>query len=338
MRTDDFDYVLPPELIAQAPLPRGESRLMVLQRRSGAIALRRFADLPEYLFPGDVAVFNDTRVTARRLAARREDGRPVEVLLIAPEGDADWAALVRPGRRARSGDTLVLPIAGGQALGACVVGIRSDGARVLRLADAGARDRLAGAGAAPLPPYIHTRLEDEERYQTVYASAGGSAAAPTAGLHFTPEMLEELRARGVRTAFVTLHVGVDTFRPVRTERVEDHAMHGEWHTVPEATARAVNAAEGRIVAIGTTVARALEAAADEDGTVRPVTGVTRLFITPGYRFRAVDVLLTNLHLPRSSLLMLVSALGGREQVAACYQAAIEARFRFYSFGDAMLVA
>lgn len=337
MRTDDFDYRLPEELIAQIPLPRGQSRLLVLHRDTGQIELRRFLDLPEYLKPGDVLVLNDTRVTARRLMAVRESGQPVELLLLRPRGETEWEALVRPGRQLRPGACLRFTLRDGTEGSAAVLATTPEGGRVLCFQSREMRDRLAHEGVVPLPPYIHTTLEDEERYQTVYARPGGSAAAPTAGLHFTPEMLDSLRAEGIRIVSLTLHVGVDTFRPVRSEVVEAHVMHGEWFDLSSETAEAIHTAAGRVIAVGTTVVRALESAAVGPRHVVPGTRETRLFITPGYRFQVVEGMLTNFHLPKSTLLMLVCAFAGRERVLDAYHTAIEARFRFYSFGDAMLI-
>ncbi len=336
MRTDEFDYALPPELIAQTPVPRGESRLLVLHKGSGAIEHRTFRDLLEYIGPSDTLVLNDTRVTARRLWARRESGQPAEVLLMRPTGEDGWEALVRPGKRVRVGGRLTLETGGGP-VEAEIAGATAYGGRILRFQDAETRDRLAEMGTAPLPPYIHEALQDEERYQTIYAAHGGSAAAPTAGLHFDAETLEAVERAGARIAKVTLHVGVDTFRPVKSDTVEAHEMHGESYTIPPETAEAVQSRTGRVIAVGTTVVRALESAATEDGTVRQASAETRLFITPGYRFRVVDGLLTNFHLPRSTLLMLVSAFAGREHVLTAYRAAVEERYQFYSFGDAMLI-
>lgn len=337
MRTDDFNYELPPELIAQVPRERGASRLLVLDRQSGAIGMQQFADLPGFLKPGDLVVLNDTRVTARRILTTRSNGHPLEILLLAPRGDLEWEALARPARPLHPGVEIELPTANGATCCAQIVDVTDEGGRVLRFASQQERDSMAHAGTVPLPPYIHTPLKNEERYQTVYAGPGGSAAAPTAGLHFTEAMLDTLRAEGIETATVTLHVGVDTFRPVKTETVEEHQMHGEWYTIPPATAHAVANATGRVVAIGTTVVRALESAARSPRNLRVGANVTRLFITPGFQYQVVDGLLTNFHLPKSTLLMLVSALAGREHVLAAYRRAVDERMLFYSFGDAMLI-
>jgi S-adenosylmethionine:tRNA ribosyltransferase-isomerase len=350
MRTDLFDYDLPPERIAQTPLPRGDSRLLVLHLADGRIEHRRFADLPEYLRANDTLVLNDTRVSARRLEAVREGGQPAEILLLHRTGERGWEALVRPGRALRPGKTLILsdPQTSQQVV-AQVTASTPEGGRILEFTDTATRDRLIHWGVTPLPPYIHTPLpsHQEERYQTVYAAQEGSAAAPTAGLHFTPEMLAQLQASQVEIAYVTLHVGVGTFRPVRTEEVEAHEMHGEILRLPAETAQQVNRSTGRIIAVGTTSVRALETAAQKaeqeapQGAsaprVIPFAGETRLFLTPGCRFRVVEGLITNFHLPRSTLLMLVCAFAGYEATMRAYQAAIEGQYRFFSFGDAMLI-
>jgi S-adenosylmethionine:tRNA ribosyltransferase-isomerase len=339
-----FDYELPPELIAQEPAePRDSSRLLVLDRGRGALEDRRFADLPELLRQGDCLVANRSRVIpARLLGVRADGGAPVELLLLRPVGAERWEALVRPGRRCRVGARLEL--AGGAAR-ALVVGEGSPGTRVVALeAPWPARELLERHGLPPLPPYIARhdapKPEDRERYQTVYARDDGSVAAPTAGLHFTPELLARLEGRGVAVHYLTLHVGPGTFRPLRGERVEEHRMDAEAVDIPEATARAVEQAkhEGRrVIAVGTTTTRALEWAAGDDGRVRAGTGEADLFIRPGHRFRIVDALVTNFHLPRSSLLVLVSGFAGRDVVLRAYRHAVAARYRFYSYGDAMLI-
>lgn len=337
MRTDLFDYDLPPELIAQEPSLRGESRLLVLDRAARAVSVGAFADLAGLLRPGDVLVVNDTRVSARRVFGEIEGGAPMEALLLAPRGACEWTAMVRPGRKLRPGARLTLALADGSAAAAAITGTLDGGLRVLEFESAAVRDRMASEGTVPLPPYIHRRLDDEERYQTVFAGPPGSAAAPTAGLHFPPGALDALRSAGVAVATITLHVGIDTFRPVREETLDRHVMHGEWFTVPEETARAVRGASGRVVAVGTTAVRALESAARGPRDLSVGQGVTHLFITPGYRFQVVDAILTNFHLPKSTLLMLISAFAGREAVMDAYRQAVEARMRFYSFGDAMLI-
>ncbi len=366
MKVSDFDYDLPPELIAQHPVePRDASRLLVLDRATGEIAHRRFRDLPDLLHPGDVLVANDTRVIPARLFARKPTGGRVEILLLGAAEGETWRALVG-GRNVGVGLSLtLLDHTGAETdITAEVTAAGDDAGRVLRFSRPAAT-WLEGLGYPPLPPYIHETLSDPERYQTIYARPAGSAAAPTAGLHFTPDLLLALRARGVLFETVTLHVGLDTFKPVTAEEVTDHVIHSEWAGLTAEAARRINEAAlagGRIVAVGTTTARVLETAAlrsagisgplrtisarDAGGETtnicpwRPVAafeGATDLFIHPGYRFRAVDALITNFHLPRSSLLMLVSALAGREAVLAAYRAAVAEEYRFYSFGDAMLI-
>ena len=345
MEVQRFDYLLPQELIAQSPAePRDSSRLLVLHRESGRMEHRIFRDVVEYARAGDVLVLNDTRVRRARLRGRRlPGGGRVEVLLLHPEPGrpaATWRALVRPGRKVLPGQ--VLELAQGELL-ARVLARTGEGGRLLQLESPTGRpveQILQQRGELPLPPYIRRPPSDPERYQTVYARVEGSAAAPTAGLHFTPALLEELKRRGVTLTFVTLHVGAGTFRPVRVQHVEEHRMHPEYYTLPAETARAVEQARargGRVWAVGTTVVRALESAAAPDGSVRAGSGWTELFIYPGYVFRVVDVLVTNFHLPRSTLLMLVCAFGGTERVLAAYRTAVEMKYRFYSFGDAMLI-
>lgn len=342
MRTELFDYELPPGLIAQSPLERRDaSRLLVLERRSGGIEHRAFSDLPSYLVPGDVLVLNRSRVRRARLACTLPGGGRAEVLLLRPldEGLKRWEALGRPSRRLRPGtrvtvqpgrlDCRVLENLGGGEL------------RVELLFPEGADPEglIEELGRVPLPPYIKGEIADAERYQTVYASATGSVAAPTAGLHFTPDTLAGIRKRGVGECFVELRIGLDTFRPVREEEVEDHPMHSEEVEVGEEACQAVNAAReagGRVAAVGTTVVRALESAWS-DRALRPLRGSTELFVYPGYEFVCTDVMLTNFHLPRSTLLMLVCAFGGTEAVLGAYREAVRERYRFYSFGDAMLI-
>jgi S-adenosylmethionine:tRNA ribosyltransferase-isomerase len=339
-----FDYELPSELIAQEPAePRDASRLLVLDRAAGTWADRRFADLPEMLRPGDCLVANRSRVIpARLLGTAVEGGGAVELLLLRPVGGERWEAMVRPGRRCRVG--VAVDLAGGAAR-ARVVGEGSEGTRVVAIeAPWPVRELMERHGLPPLPPYIGRhdapKPEDRERYQTVYAREDGSVAAPTAGLHFTPELLARLAGHGVPVHYLTLHVGPGTFRPIRAGRVEDHRLEAEPIDIPEATAEAVERArrEGRrVVAVGTTTTRALEWAAGEDGRVRAGTGPADLFIRPGHRFRVVDALVTNFHLPRSSLLVLVSAFAGRDSILAAYRHAMAGRYRFYSYGDAMLI-
>jgi S-adenosylmethionine:tRNA ribosyltransferase-isomerase len=348
VKTAEFDYDLPPDLIAQTPVePRDTSRLMAVNRRTGEIAHRRFYDLPDFLRPGDLLIHNESRVIPARLFARKPTGGRVEILLLRQRADDAWETLLR-GRRIRAGLRLTL-LNGpeGQPTGAEaeVIEVGERGMRVLTF-DRPVLPLAEQVGVTPLPPYIHTPLEDADgrllsaRYQTVYARVSGSAAAPTAGLHFTPELLHRLQEMGIQSAFVTLHIGLDTFRPVSEERVEDHRMHTEHcRLAPEVTEQ-VNQAKlegNRVIAVGTTSVRVLETAAAKTQSVLPFEGATGLFIYPGYQFRAVDALITNFHLPRSTLLMLVAAFAGKELLDRAYAEAIRERYRFYSFGDAMLV-
>lgn len=336
----DYDFELPPELIAQEPAKRrDEARLLVLFRSTGCLEHRLFRDLVDYLLPGDVLVLNETRVIPARLRAKKAgNGGEVEVFLLRQLEGECWEALVRPGRRAKPGTRLVL----GGGLAECVVGERTEsgGRRVYFSSPLPVSELMTRLGEVPLPPYIKKYPQDPERYQTVYARREGSVAAPTAGLHFTPELLERIEKSGVKIARILLHVGLGTFRPVRVEDITRHHMHAEYYEVSPEAAEVINAARaggGRVVAVGTTSVRCLEAAAGEDGRVKPGAGWTDLFIYPGYRFRAVDALITNFHLPRSTLLMLVSAFAGREKILAAYRVAVEKRYRFFSFGDAMLI-
>ncbi len=341
MKTAAFDYHLPPELIAQTPVePRDASRLMVVERDGGRILHHRFRDLPKFLRTGDLLVHNESRVIPARLFARKETSGKAEVLLLRRRTDDTWETLVR-GKRVRTGTRLLLLDGpdGEPVAQARVVEEGERGLRVLHF-DRAVLPLAERVGVMPLPPYIHVPLTDAERYQTVYAHTPGSAAAPTAGLHFTPRLFRELRERGVNSVFVTLHVGLDTFRPVSEENVEEHRMHTEYCTLPPAVAEEVNRtwqAGGRVVAVGTTSVRVLESAATDFHVVRPFDGATDLFIYPGYRFRVVDALITNFHLPRSTLLMLVSAFAGKELIDRAYAEAVRKRYRFYSFGDAMLL-
>jgi len=349
VKTTEFDYDLPPELIAQAPIElRDTSRLMVVDRRAGEIAHRHFYDLPDYLRPGDLLVHNESRVIPARLFARKPTGGKVEILLLRSRAGDTWETLVR-GKRVRVGLRLTLldgPEGVPTGAEAEVVEEGERGMRVLAF-DRPVLPLAEQVGVTPLPPYIHTPLAEAARYQTVYARAPGSAAAPTAGLHFTPELLHQLREMGVRSTFITLHIGLDTFRPVSEERIEDHRMHTEYCWLRPEVAEQVNQArlEGRrVVAVGTTSVRVLEAAASKSQIpnpksqfVQPFEGATDLFIYPGYEFRVVDVLITNFHLPRSTLLMLVAAFVGKGLLDRAYAEAIQERYRFYSFGDAMLI-
>ncbi len=341
MRTADFDYELPEELIAQTPVePRDHSRLMVIHRKDGTVEHRHFYDIIEYLRPGDALVINETRVIPARLTGIKEGtGVPVEVLLLRRESTTDWEALVRPGRRLKPGTRC--SFGDGLLRAEILENVAGTGGRRVRFHYEGVFEELLDRlGEMPLPPYIHEKLADPERYQTVYAKEEGSAAAPTAGLHFTPELLERIREKGVRVVPVLLHVGLGTFRPVKVEDVESHEMHSEYCQVTPEAAEALNAvrrAGGRIVCVGTTSVRTLETMADEDGVLHPGARETRIFIYPGVPIRAVDALVTNFHLPQSTLLMLVSAFMGREETLRVYREAVAEKYRFFSFGDAMLI-
>jgi len=339
LKTKDFYYDLPEELIAQTPLAdRASSRLMLLDKTTGEIGHSVFSRLPEYLRAGDCLVMNDSRVLPARLIGRRATGGAVEVLLLTDLGDGVWECLTRPGRKTPVGTKLFF---GNGELEGEVVEAVSDGNKRVRFEYSGIfLEVLEKLGRVPLPPYIKEELQDPERYQTVYAKHPGSAAAPTAGLHFTPELLRELEKEGVELCCVTLHVGLGTFRPVKEEEIEGHEMHSEFCCISQETAEKINAAkrEGRrIVSVGTTSCRTLEAVADEKGFVRPFADWVNIFIYPGYRFKCVDALITNFHLPESTLIMLVSALAGREHVLTAYREAVEKRYRFFSFGDAMFI-
>jgi S-adenosylmethionine:tRNA ribosyltransferase-isomerase len=378
VRLELFDYPLPPERIAQSPIePRDASRLLVL-RPDGSREHRQFTDLPEYLNPGDLLVFNDTRVLPARVYGRKATGGRVELLLLQRLQAGLWEALAYPGRRLQEGARIVF---GEGELRGEVVGKRDEGTRVIRFeADGGPEEAdvlLHRLGEVPLPPYIHERLDNPERYQTIYSREEGSAAAPTAGLHFTPRVFEALREKGVAIAYVTLHVGIATFRPVKTETIEEHEMHEEWFTVPEGTARAIAECRGRVVAVGTTTVRCLESwgggvvgrewsvvseekapvggsgrtrlylqpggGKDEGGRMKDETplgggsGKTALYLQPGAEFRVVDAILTNFHMPRSTLLILVSAFAGVDRIRDAYRSALDEGYRFLSFGDAMLI-
>ncbi|MBT9133891.1 MAG: S-adenosylmethionine:tRNA ribosyltransferase-isomerase [Firmicutes bacterium] len=341
MKVSDFDFTLPPELIAQHPLPeRAASRLLVLHKGSGAIDHRQFPDVLRYLNPGDVLVLNDTKVLpARLLGRKRQTGAVIEVVLLKALSPArEWEVLARPGKRLRVGTEVEF---GQGEMSAKVLGDTAAGGKIMRFTVEGdfhaALDRL---GQMPLPPYIKEQLADKERYQTVYSKNLGSAAAPTAGLHFTQALLEEIKGKGIEIVFLTLHIGLGTFRPVQVEEIAEHKMHSEYYEVGPETAAAINRARergNRVVVVGTTPLRTLETIADGTGNVPASSGWTDIFIYPGHRFRAVDGLITNFHLPKSTLIMLVAALAGRENVLNAYQAAILERYRFFSFGDAMLI-
>ncbi len=335
MRLSDFNYTLPQELIAQEPLSeRQKSRLLVVNKSTQVIEHRHFEDILDYLRDDDLIVMNDTRVTAKRLYGRKSTCGLVEALLMKRMAPGLWQAMVKPGRRVQIG--AVLQFDGG--LTAEVVDRTEDGGRVLQFSSEVDSDKLiAETGEVPLPPYIHKKLSDPERYQTIYATADGSAAAPTAGLHFTKELLAKIKARGIRIVYVTLHVGVATFRPVRVENVEEHDMHSEEYEITPECAEAINSAKGRVICVGTTSARALESAAIAKGKVAPIKGHTKLFIRPGYDFKVVGALVTNFHIPKSTLLMLVSAFSGAELIRRAYYEAVCEKYRFLSFGDAMLL-
>ena len=337
MKKSDFYFELPPELIAQTPLEkRDSSRLMCMDRETGEVSHRVFSDLAELLRPGDCLVMNDSRVLPARLLGTRETGGAVEVLLLRDLGGGEWECLTRPGRKTRPGTRLSF---GGGELSADVVSVAEGGNRVIKFNYDGIfLEVLERLGKMPLPPYIKEELQDSERYQTVYSRELGSAAAPTAGLHFTKELLEKIAAKGVRECFVTLHVGLGTFRPVKEDEIEDHDMHSEFCIIPEETARIITEtkrAGGRVVCIGTTSCRTIESFANEDGTVDAKSGWTDIFIYPGYRFKCMDALITNFHLPESTLVMLVSAFAGREHILNAYNEAVANKYRFFSFGDAM---
>ncbi len=340
MKTSDFYYELPERLIAQTPLERRDaSRLMVLDRQTGAITHRHFYDIVDYLRPGDCLVMNDSRVLPARLLGRRPTGGAAEILLLRELGDLRWECLCRPGRKLQAGSQVLF---GDGELTATVQEVLDDGNRVVQFhCDGIFLEVLERLGQMPLPPYIKEELADQERYQTVYSRVSGSAAAPTAGLHFTPELLERIRAMGVQTAFVTLHVGLGTFRPVKVEDISEHHMHAELCMLSQETADLLNQTRrsgGRIICVGTTSCRTLESLVQEDGSFQAKTAWTDIFLYPGCTFRAMDGLITNFHLPESTLIMLVSAFAGREHVLNAYQVAVEKEYRFFSFGDAMFIA
>ena len=338
MRTEDFDYELPEELIAQTPVePRDASRLLVYDRGADEVRHMHFYDLPDFLKAGDLLVRNNTRVLPARIFSFTKNGGKVEILLLKRLNLTDWQVLVKPGKKARPGAQLVV----NNELSLTVLSTGEEGSRIVRFAFDGVfEDILSKVGETPLPPYIHEKLKDKERYQTVYSKVEGSAAAPTAGLHFTPELFEKLKAKGVEVADVLLHVGLGTFRPVKEDDIADHKMHTEYYKIDEETAEKINRAkrEGRrIIAVGTTSVRTLESAADENGFVKAGEGNTDIFIYPGVKIKCVDALITNFHLPKSTLIMLVSAFCGREKTLEIYKTAVEERYRFFSFGDAMFI-
>ena len=339
MKKSDFYFDLPEELIAQTPLEkRDSSRLLLLDRKTGEITHKHFFDLPDYLNPGDCLVLNDSRVLPARLMGNRITGGAVEVVLLRDLGDGKWECLTRPGRKTKPGTDLTF---GEGLLTATVTDALDDGNKVLQFHYDGIfLEILDQLGKMPLPPYIKAELQDRERYQTVYSREIGSAAAPTAGLHFTQALLDQIREKGIKVCFVTLHVGLGTFRPVKEEDILDHVMHSEYCVIPDETARTINdtkSAGGRIIAVGTTSCRTLESFTEPDGTVLAKGGWTDIFIYPGYSFKCIDALVTNFHLPESTLIMLVSALAGREQILHAYETAVNERYRFFSFGDAMFI-
>ncbi|MBU5293406.1 tRNA preQ1(34) S-adenosylmethionine ribosyltransferase-isomerase QueA [Anaerosalibacter bizertensis] len=340
MKKEDFYYELPEELIAQHPLKnREKSRLMVLDRETGETKDRYFEDILEYLNPGDCMVLNDTRVIPARLFGSREGKKEsIEFLLLKRIEDDKWETLVRPGKKARPGHKIVF---GEGKLQGEILSIEEDGTRIIDFSYEGIFEEILDElGEMPLPPYIQEKLEDKERYQTVYSKNKGSAAAPTAGLHFTKELLGEIKNRGVNIVYITLHVGLGTFRPVKVENIEEHHMHEEYFEVSKEAANIINRTKensGKVVAVGTTSTRTLESIANDDGKVIEGKGWTNIFIYPGYRFKVVDSLITNFHLPESTLIMLVSALAGRENTLNAYNRAVEKKYRFFSFGDAMLI-
>ena len=340
MNLHDFSYDLPQELIAQDPLEdRSSSRLMVLHKDTGSIEHKIFRDIIDYLNPGDCLVINDTKVIPARLMGIKEDtGAAIEVLLLKRNADDVWECLVKPGKKARTGARIVF---GEGLLVGEIVDVIEDGNRMIKFHYEGIFEEILDKlGQMPLPPYITHKLQDKNRYQTVYARNEGSAAAPTAGLHFTKELLEKIKEKGVNVVSITLHVGLGTFRPVKVDKIEEHHMHTETFNISKEAADTINrtrAAGGRVIAVGTTSCRTLESAAADDGTIPARSGDTDIFIYPGYKFKAIDCLITNFHLPESTLIMLVSALAGRDNIMNAYETAVKERYRFFSFGDAMFI-
>ena len=340
MKTSDFNFDLPEELIAQTPLERRDSsRLLTLDKATGQTAHHHFYDLADMLRPGDCLVMNDSRVLPARLIGHRETGGACEVLLLIDRGDSVWECLVRPGRKLKPGAKVIF--GEGELTGEIVAEVEG-GNRLVRFHYEGIfLEVLERLGRMPLPPYIKAELQESERYQTVYSKVSGSAAAPTAGLHFTPELMAKLEEKGVKLCYVTLHVGLGTFRPVKAENILEHEMHSEYCVIPQETADTINETKkngGRVICVGTTSCRTIESWAGEDGTMTARGGWTNIFIYPGYKFKVLDALITNFHLPESTLIMLVSALAGRENVLAAYEEAVRERYRFFSFGDAMFIS
>ena len=339
MKKSDFDFYLPEELIAQTPLEkRDNSRLLHLDKNTGKIEHKHFYDIKQYIRPGDCLVLNDSRVLPARLIGTRPTGGAVELVLLKDLGDNCWECLSRPGRKTKPGQELIF---GNGELTAVVQDLTQGGNRIVKFDYKGIfLEILERLGKMPLPPYIKEELQDSERYQTVYSKELGSAAAPTAGLHFTKELLSEIEDMGVSICCVTLHVGLGTFRPVKAENIEDHDMHSEFCIIPEETAKTVNdtkKAGGRVIAVGTTSCRTLESFTTDDGVLQATSGWTNIFIYPGYKFKCIDALITNFHLPESTLIMLVSALAGRECILNAYKTAVNEKYRFFSFGDAMFI-
>ena len=340
MKTSDFYYDLPQELIAQDPLEdRSSSRLLHLSMKDGSVEHRHFTDILDYLKEGDCLVVNDTRVIPARLYGHKEEtGALIEILLLKRKENDIWECLVKPGKKARPGAKLVF---GDGILKGEIIDVVEEGNRLIQFQYEGIFEEILDQlGEMPLPPYITHKLEDKNRYQTVYAKNDGSAAAPTAGLHFTQELLQKVQEKGVKIAHVTLHVGLGTFRPVKVDDVENHHMHSEFYVVEEDQAKLINDTKkqgGRVISVGTTSCRTLESATDEDGVLHPGSGWTEIFIYPGYQFKMIDGLITNFHLPESTLMMLVSALAGKDRIMAAYEEAVKERYRFFSFGDAMMI-
>ncbi len=337
LKTADFNYFLPEELIAQVPAEKRDcSRLLKMDRFTGNTEHKHFYDIIDYLREGDVLVLNRSRVMPARLYGKRDTGAEVEILLLRRLGFDRWECIVRPGKKCRPHDKIIF--ADGK-LCAEINEVTENGNRILTFSapEGIVDDLIHEIGQMPLPPYITSRASDKERYQTVYSKEEGSAAAPTAGLHFTPELLEKIKAKGVRLATVLLHVGLGTFRPVKESEIEKHVMHSEWFSIDESAANTINNRTGRLIAVGTTSCRVLESVADENGKVHPCSAETAIFIYPGYRFKAIEGLITNFHLPESTLIMLVSAFAGRENVLSAYEEAVKEKYRFFSFGDSMVI-
>ena len=350
MKVSDFNYYLPEELIAQHPIAkRDESRLMVLDKNTGEIEHKTFKDIIEYLNPNDCLVLNETRVVPARIYGKREgvvtpagvESSTIELLLLKDMGDKKWEVLAKPGRKCQIGTRIYFGEKENKLLVAEVVDVLEDGNRIVKLEyDGILNEILDKIGVMPLPPYIHEKLQDKERYQTVYSRVEGSSAAPTAGLHFTPELLKQIEDKGIKIAKVLLHVGLGTFRPVKEETVEDHKMHSEYYEISQEACDIINSTKqngGRVICVGTTSCRTVESVADENGFLKPCKGETSIFIYPGYKFKVLDCLITNFHLPESTLVMLVSSLAGRENILNAYKIAVEEKYRFFSFGDAMFI-